>query len=155
MHRGRNTRGENWMLCKWQSKESAVFSIILRRFLVIFSTTTFISFTKLKIRRSFWGAEQVSIIIGSKVMAQNAMQAKKSRSFTVGVSFRLSSYYSLIPPRKSRRCSGLEPKRYLARQAQHKETNRVSMLNPTDYMTTWMKHMEDRDGKSIFNCKSR
>jgi hypothetical protein len=29
-------------------------------------------------------------------MTQNAMQAKKSRSFTVGVSFRLSSYYSLI-----------------------------------------------------------
>ena len=24
-HRGRNTRGENWMLCKGQSKESAVF----------------------------------------------------------------------------------------------------------------------------------
>ena len=29
-------------------------------------------------------------------MRQNATQAKKSRSFTVGVSFRLSSYYSLI-----------------------------------------------------------
>ena len=29
-------------------------------------------------------------------MTQNAMQAKKSRSFTVGVSFRLSSYYSLL-----------------------------------------------------------
>ena len=29
-------------------------------------------------------------------MTQNAMQAKKSRSFTVGVSFRLSSYYSLM-----------------------------------------------------------
>ena len=28
-------------------------------------------------------------------MTQNATQAKKSRSFTVGVSFRLSSYYSL------------------------------------------------------------
>ena len=35
------------MLCKGQSKESAVFPIILRRFLVIFSTTTIISFTKL------------------------------------------------------------------------------------------------------------
>ena len=32
-------------------------------------------------------------------MTQNATQAKKSRSFTVGVSFRLSSYYSL--PRRS------------------------------------------------------
>ena len=29
-------------------------------------------------------------------MTQNATQAKKSRSFTVGVSFRLSSYYSLL-----------------------------------------------------------
>ena len=28
-------------------------------------------------------------------MTQNATQAKKSRSFTVGDSFRLSSYYSL------------------------------------------------------------
>ena len=28
-------------------------------------------------------------------MTQNAKQAKKSRSFTVGVSFRFSSYYSL------------------------------------------------------------
>ena len=58
-HRGRNTRGENWMLWKGQSKESAVFPIILRQFLVIFSTTTFISFTKLKFRQSSWGAEQV------------------------------------------------------------------------------------------------
>ena len=31
-------------------------------------------------------------------MTQNAKQAKKSRSFTVGVSFRLSSYYSLVGP---------------------------------------------------------
>ena len=52
-------RAENLMLCFDKSKESAVFAIILRRFLVIFSTPTFISFTKLKIRRSFWGAEQV------------------------------------------------------------------------------------------------
>ena len=37
------------------------------------------------------------IIIGSRVMTQNATQAKKSRSFTVGVSFWLSSYYSLSP----------------------------------------------------------
>ena len=40
-------------------KSLPFFSIVLRRFLVIFSTTTSISFTKLKIRRSFWGAEQV------------------------------------------------------------------------------------------------
>ena len=61
--RGRNTRGENWMLCKGQSKESTVFLIILRWFLVIFSTTTFIPFPKpfpkLNFRRSFWGAEQI------------------------------------------------------------------------------------------------
>ena len=48
-----------WMLFFDKSKESAGFLIILRQFLVIFSTPTFISFTKLKIRRSFWGAEQV------------------------------------------------------------------------------------------------
>ena len=53
------TYAENWMLCFDKSKESAVFSIILQRFLVIFLTPTFISFTKLKIRQSFWGAEQV------------------------------------------------------------------------------------------------
>ena len=33
-------------------------------------------------------------------MTQNATQAKKSRSFTVGVSFRLSPYYSLGAARK-------------------------------------------------------
>ena len=52
-------RAENWMLCFDKSKESAVFSIILQQFQVIFLTPTFISFTKLKIRWSFWGAEQV------------------------------------------------------------------------------------------------
>ena len=66
-----------------------------------FLTPTFISFTKLKIRWSFWGAE---LIIGSKVMTQNATQAKKSRSFIVGVSFRLSSYYSLMVTLKSTFC---------------------------------------------------
>ena len=40
-------------------KSPPFFSIILQRFLVIFSTPTFISFTKLKIWWSFWGAEQV------------------------------------------------------------------------------------------------
>ena len=52
-------RAENWMLCFDKSKKSAIFLIILRRFLVIFLTPTFILFTKLKIWRSFWGAEQV------------------------------------------------------------------------------------------------
>ena len=69
---GRNTRDENCMLCKGQSKESAVFPIILRQFQVIFSTTTLIFFTKLKFRPSFWGAEQVCILIGSWIMTQNA-----------------------------------------------------------------------------------
>ena len=50
---------ENWMLCFDKSKESSVYSIILQRFLVIFSTPTFISFTTLKIIRSFWATEQV------------------------------------------------------------------------------------------------
>ena len=48
-------RAENLMLSFDKSKESAVFSIILRRFLFIFSTPTFISFTKLKIRRCWTG----------------------------------------------------------------------------------------------------
>ena len=52
-------RAESWMLCFDKSKESPICLIILRRFLVIFLTPTFISFTKLKIRWSFWGAEQV------------------------------------------------------------------------------------------------
>ena len=34
-----------------------VFVIILQQFLVIFSTPTSVSFTKLKIKLSFWGAE--------------------------------------------------------------------------------------------------
>ena len=36
----------------------------LRPFLVIFFATTSISFTKLRFRRSFWGAKQVWILIG-------------------------------------------------------------------------------------------
>ena len=35
-HRGRNTGGENWMLRKGQSKESAIFPIISWQFLVFF-----------------------------------------------------------------------------------------------------------------------
>ena len=42
------------MLWKRQSKESAVFPIILQLFLVIFSTTTSLSFTKLKIILRCW-----------------------------------------------------------------------------------------------------
>ena len=38
-----------------------------------FLPTTWISFTKLKFRRSFWGAEWVCILICSKVMTQNAI----------------------------------------------------------------------------------
>jgi hypothetical protein len=34
----------------------------------IFLPTTMLSFTKLKFRRSYWGAEQVYILIGSKVI---------------------------------------------------------------------------------------
>ena len=58
-------RDESWMLCKRQSKESPGFLITLRRFLVIFSTTTLISFTKPRFWRWFWGAEKVWTSIGS------------------------------------------------------------------------------------------
>ena len=37
-----------------------------------FPPSTWISFTKLNFRWSFWGAEWVCILIGSKVMTQNA-----------------------------------------------------------------------------------
>ena len=45
-----------------------------------------------------WAEATLKVL--AEVMTQNAMQAKKSRSFTVGVSFRLSSYYSLVPEGK-------------------------------------------------------
>ena len=45
---------------------------IFRPFLANFLTSTQISFTKLRFRRSFWGAVQVWTPIGSKVMIQNA-----------------------------------------------------------------------------------
>ena len=64
-------------LKSWLNK-SGLWSLYI---LVIFSTTTCISFTKLNLRRSIWGAEQIQIIIGSKVMTQNKMQVKKSLSF--------------------------------------------------------------------------
>ena len=38
----------------------------------IFLPSTLIPFTKLKFRQSFWGAEQVYILIGSKVVTQKA-----------------------------------------------------------------------------------
>ena len=41
-------------------------------FLAVFLPATFISFTKLRFRRPFWGAEQVWIFYGSKAMTQNA-----------------------------------------------------------------------------------
>ena len=43
---------------------------ILRPFMAIFQPTTIKSFTKLKFRRSFLGAERVCVFIGSKVMRQ-------------------------------------------------------------------------------------
>ena len=42
-------------------------------------------------------------------MTQNATQAKKSRSFTVGVTFRLSSYYSLMAIEKNQNSGGCLP----------------------------------------------
>ena len=44
---------------------------ILRLFLVIFLPTTLLYFTKLRFRWSFWGAQHVKILIGSKAMAKN------------------------------------------------------------------------------------
>ena len=41
---------------------------IFRPFVAIVLPTTWISFTKLKFRRSFWGAEWFYILIGSKVI---------------------------------------------------------------------------------------
>ena len=49
-HRRRNTRGENWMLCKGQSKESVVFPIILWRFLVIYFDNYLYIFHKTKLQ---------------------------------------------------------------------------------------------------------
>ena len=77
---GDYTRAESWMLCKRPSKESPSFPTTLRQFLVIFSTTTLISFTKMRFWRSFWGAEQVWTSIGSKVMTQNANEVTNMQS---------------------------------------------------------------------------
>ena len=52
-------------ICYWQKS-------VFRPFLPIFMPATWPSFTKLKFRRSFWGAEQIYIFVGSKVMTQNA-----------------------------------------------------------------------------------
>ena len=52
-------------LCNWQKS-------ILWPYLVGFLPITLISFTKLRFRRSFWGDEQVWILVGSKVMTQSA-----------------------------------------------------------------------------------
>ena len=39
--------------------------------MVIFLPTTLISFTKLRFRQSFWGAQHAKILIGSKAMPKN------------------------------------------------------------------------------------
>ena len=44
---------------------------ILRLFMAIFSLSKLIYFTKLRIRQSFWGAQHVKILIGSKAMTKN------------------------------------------------------------------------------------
>ena len=46
---------------------------VLQLFQAKFPSSTWTSFTKLKFRRLFWGAEWVCILIGSKVMTQNAI----------------------------------------------------------------------------------
>ena len=54
---------------------------VFRTFLALFSSTTWISFTKLKFRRSFWGAEQVCILIGSnQKLWQKCKKCKKQRN---------------------------------------------------------------------------
>ena len=45
---------------------------IIRPFLAIFWAPTYISFIKRRFRRSFWGAEQVCIFTGQRIMTQNA-----------------------------------------------------------------------------------
>ena len=42
----------------------------------LFLETTWLSLTKLRFRRSFWGAGQVYILIGTKVMTQNPKTQK-------------------------------------------------------------------------------
>ena len=54
------------MLPKIFEWEMAIF----RPLLIIFLATAWISFTKQKFRRPFWGSEQVYILFGSKVMPQ-------------------------------------------------------------------------------------
>ena len=44
---------------------------LLQLFMVIFSPSKLISFTKLRFRRSFGGAQYVKILIGSKAMTKN------------------------------------------------------------------------------------
>ena len=54
----------------WLSPPPVLPSCRFRPCLVIFSTSTFMFCTKLKFRPSFWGAEQVQRLIGSKAMTQ-------------------------------------------------------------------------------------
>ena len=58
----------NWI--KFCKKKKIKFTTHLRPFLAIFQPTTKKSFTKLKFRRSFWGALCIYILIESKVIAK-------------------------------------------------------------------------------------
>ena len=64
---------------------------ILRLHMLIFSPTTSITFTKLRFRQSFWGAQHVKILIGSKAMTKN----KK-----VFISF----FYHFVKPKAENLC---------------------------------------------------
>ena len=69
-------RAESLMLCFDKSKESPICLIILQQILVIVSTSTFYLSQNWRSDGHF----EVLNIVGSKVMSQNATQAKKSRS---------------------------------------------------------------------------
>ena len=58
--------------------------VVFRPFLAIFSPNTWISFTKLKFRQSFWDAKWVYIIFGSKLMTKwkTYKSAKNAKNIT-------------------------------------------------------------------------
>jgi uncharacterized membrane protein (GlpM family) len=57
--------GDTYSLMRKKPDLNSILAL-LRPFLVIFLQATFIFFTKLRFRRSFWSAYQVWILIGSK-----------------------------------------------------------------------------------------
>ena len=62
---------------------------IFRPLLIIFLATAWISFTKQKFRRPFWGSEQVYILFGSKVMTKiKGMQKRIKRKKKIHRSYR-------------------------------------------------------------------